>query len=65
MTAEHELDSPRRVDAASGLVVRIDDLDAHFEQAVAAGARIESEPRDMNSGFRQKRGSRVWLKRGR
>ncbi|MBW3629224.1 MAG: isoaspartyl peptidase/L-asparaginase, partial [Gemmatimonadetes bacterium] len=45
MTAEHELDSPRRVDAASGLVVRIDDLDAHFEQAVAAGARIESEPR--------------------
>ena len=53
VTVEHELDSPRRVNAASGLVVRIDDIDAHYEQAVAAGARIESEPRDMPYGQRE------------
>lgn len=52
-TTEHELDSPVRAEASSGLVVRIDDVDSHCAQALAAGARIDSEPRDMPYGQRE------------
>src|SRR5262245_54717603 len=44
VTAEHHLDSPVAVDMAnSGLVVQVDDVDAHFKHARDAGARIDSE----------------------
>jgi len=43
--AEHQLDSPRATDVAnSGLFVYVDDVDAHYEQARTAGARIDSQP---------------------
>jgi uncharacterized glyoxalase superfamily protein PhnB len=54
VTAEHQLDSPLAVDVAnSGLVVHVDDVDAHYERARAAGARIDSEPVDQPYGQRE------------
>jgi uncharacterized glyoxalase superfamily protein PhnB len=54
VTAEHHLDSPLAVDVAnSGLVVHVDDVDAHYERARAAGARIDSEPVDQPYGQRE------------
>jgi MerR family transcriptional regulator, thiopeptide resistance regulator len=54
VTAEHELDSPRAADVAnSGLVVQVDDLDAHYERARLAGARIDSAPVDQPYGQRE------------
>ncbi len=54
MTAEHELKSPRAGGmSSSGLVVHVDDVDAHCERARAAGAHIESEPTDMPYGQRE------------
>ncbi len=53
-TAEHHLDSPLGGDVAnSGLVVHVDDVDAHYRRALAAGARIESEPVDQPYGQRE------------
>jgi MerR family transcriptional regulator, thiopeptide resistance regulator len=54
VTAEHQLASPLAVDVAnSGLVVHIDDVDAHYERARAAGARIDSKPVDQPYGQRE------------
>jgi uncharacterized glyoxalase superfamily protein PhnB len=54
VTAEHHLDSPLAVDVAnSGLVVYVDDVDAHCRQARSAGARIDSEPVDQPYGQRE------------
>jgi MerR family transcriptional regulator, thiopeptide resistance regulator len=54
VTAEHHLDSPAAVDMAnSGLVVQVDDVDAHYQHARAAGARIDSEPVDQPYGQRE------------
>jgi len=54
VTAEHNLVSPRSLPAASGgLVVHVDDVDAHFERARARRAHIESEPKDMPYGQRE------------
>lgn len=54
VTAEHHLDSPLEVDVAnSGLVVHVDDVDAHYARARAAGARIDSEPVDQPYGQRE------------
>ena len=51
---ERGLVSPRSQDAASGgLAVRVDDVDAHFEHARAAGARIDSPPVDQPYGRRE------------
>ena len=47
VTAEHELASARAVDMPGGLVVYVDDVDAHFEHARAAGARIDGAPADQ------------------
>jgi uncharacterized glyoxalase superfamily protein PhnB len=45
--------SPRRLPALhSGIYVSVDDVDAHFRRARAAGARIESEPEDQAWGDR-------------
>jgi len=52
--AEAQLDSPRSSDVAnSGLVVYVDDVDAHCKQARAAGARIDSDPVDQPYGQRE------------
>ena len=54
VTAEHQLDSPRATDVAnSGLFVYVDDVDAHYEQARTAGARIDSQPVDQPYGQRE------------
>jgi uncharacterized glyoxalase superfamily protein PhnB len=50
----HEMASPRTLDgSSSGLVIRVADVDAHFEHARAAGARIDSEPKDQEYGQRE------------
>jgi uncharacterized glyoxalase superfamily protein PhnB len=54
VSAEHEMASPRTLDASSaGIVVRVADVDTHFEHARAAGARIDSEPTDQEYGQRE------------
>jgi uncharacterized glyoxalase superfamily protein PhnB len=54
VATEHHLDSPAAVDVAnSGLVVRVDDVDAHYQRARSAGARIDSEPVDQPYGQRE------------
>jgi uncharacterized glyoxalase superfamily protein PhnB len=53
-TTEHQLDSPQASDVAhSGLFVYVDDVDAHYERARAAGARIDSQPVDQPYGQRE------------
>jgi MerR family transcriptional regulator, thiopeptide resistance regulator len=52
--AEHGLDSPVAADPAnSGLFIYVDDVDAHYERARAAGARIDSPPVDQPYGQRE------------
>ena len=53
VTDEHRLASPLTGAAGSGLVVFVDDVDAHHERAKAAGAAIESAPQDMPYGQRE------------
>jgi len=51
VTAEHRLNSPLASDVAnSGLFVYVDDVDAHYERARAAGALIDSQPVDQPYG---------------
>ena len=51
---EHGLDTPQSIGrAAGGMVVHVDDVDAHCERARAAGADITSEPRDQDYGQRE------------
>ena len=52
--AEHQLESPQALDIANtGLFVYVDDVDAHYEQARMAGARIDSPPVDQPYGQRE------------
>jgi MerR family transcriptional regulator, thiopeptide resistance regulator len=52
--AEHGLASPHVVDVShSGLVVHVDDVDAHYERARAAGASVDAKPADMPYGQRE------------
>ena len=54
VSAEHDLDSPVVADIAnSGLVVYVDNVDAHYQRARSAGARIDSEPVDQPYGQRE------------
>jgi uncharacterized glyoxalase superfamily protein PhnB len=49
-----ELASPRTSPQASGgIVAHVDDVDAHFAHARAAGAMIDSEPIDQEYGQRE------------
>jgi uncharacterized glyoxalase superfamily protein PhnB len=49
-----EYRSPKSADHRSGLVhVYVDDVDAHFERAKAAGAEIIMEPADQEYGDRR------------
>ena len=54
VTAEHRLESPLTHDVANaGLFVYVDDVDAHFDRARAAGAVIDSPPVDQPYGQRE------------
>ena len=54
VTSEHQLESPVAIDVAnSGLMVQVDDVDAHYERARAAGARIDGVPVDQPYGQRE------------
>ena len=51
---EMKLASPRSLAAdSSGLVVLVDDVDAHYARAKAHGARVEGEPKDQPYGQRE------------
>lgn len=53
-TLEHELISASSQSAASGgLVINVEDVDAHFDHARAAGARIDNPPVDQPYGRRE------------
>ena len=53
VVAEQRLNTPRAVESVSGLVVFVDDVDAHYARAVAAGASVDGEPRDQPYGERE------------
>ena len=54
VTDEHGLISAGSQDAVSGgLVVNVDDVDAHYERARSAGASIENSPVDQLYGRRE------------
>ena len=54
VTAEHHLASPQVTDVAnSGLFLYVDDVDAHYEHARSAGARIDGPPIDQPYGQRE------------
>ena len=67
VSGEHEMASPRTLAAQSGgLVVHVDDVDAHYKRARDAGARIDSEPTDQEYGQREygvrdREGHRWWF----
>jgi uncharacterized glyoxalase superfamily protein PhnB len=44
---------PRRGEVSHTIIVRVEDLDAHYRQARAAGARILRPPEDFPFGERQ------------
>jgi MerR family transcriptional regulator, thiopeptide resistance regulator len=51
---EYKLAAPSSLPAASsGLFVYVTDVDAHCEQARARGAKLDSEPKDMDYGQRE------------
>jgi MerR family transcriptional regulator, thiopeptide resistance regulator len=52
--SEHGLASPRTVGASTGgVVVLVDDVDAHHRHAAAHGATIDYEPVDQPYGYRE------------
>ena len=54
VTDEHALTSPAVAGHATGhLVIQVSDVDAHDHRTQAAGAAIESEPRDEDYGQRE------------
>lgn len=54
VAADLKLVSPRSLSAASsGLVIYVEDLDAHFAHARSRGAQSESEPKNMPYGQRE------------
>jgi MerR family transcriptional regulator, thiopeptide resistance regulator len=68
VTDEHELGSPKTPGVqGAGLVVYVDDVDAHFKRARAAvGAKIDGEPTDQpygqrEYGVRDPEGHRWWF----
>jgi uncharacterized glyoxalase superfamily protein PhnB len=54
VSAEHRMGSPRASAAShGGFVVRVPDVDAHFERVRDAGAQIDSDPTDQEYGQRE------------
>jgi len=66
-TADHGLASPQSHHAAfGGLAVLVNDVDAHYERARAAGAVIDHAPQDQPYGRREygvgdREGHRWWF----
>src|SRR5437763_8267629 len=53
VTEEHQMASARASEmAGAGLVVFVDDVDAHFARSRAAGAQVDNEPQDRPYGQR-------------
>lgn len=67
VSAEHQVDSPRGKNTASaGLVVHVDDVDAHFNHACIHGAHVDGPPEDRpygqrDYGVRDIEGHRWWF----
>lgn len=67
VSPEHDLDSPLRLPpSGGGLSVQISDVDTHFAESKAAGARLDSEPTDQPYGLREygardPEGHRFWF----
>lgn len=54
VTQEHGLASPRSLGASTGgLVIYVDDVDAHHEYALEHGATVDRPPADMPYGHRE------------
>jgi uncharacterized glyoxalase superfamily protein PhnB len=54
VTAEHCLATPKSLPAnSSGLVIQVDDVDAHYEYARTHGADVEKPPEDRPYGQRE------------
>jgi uncharacterized glyoxalase superfamily protein PhnB len=54
VTAEHCLASPKLLPASnSGLVIFVDDVDAHYERARKHGVDVEQPPQDQPYGQRE------------
>jgi uncharacterized glyoxalase superfamily protein PhnB len=45
--------NPSRVGATSHVYVLVDDVDAHYERAVAVGAQVLERPTDLSYGHRR------------
>ena len=54
-TAEQAAESQRNIPAEHGVYVYVEDVDAHFRQAEAAGAEIVFPPEDTEWGTRRYR----------
>jgi uncharacterized glyoxalase superfamily protein PhnB len=52
VTAEHGMASARTA-ASSGIVVMVDDVDAHYKRALANGAKVDGPPEDRPYGQRE------------
>jgi uncharacterized glyoxalase superfamily protein PhnB len=52
-SAGAEYQPPRSNDVSHGVLVHVEDVNAHFERVRASGARIVQEPADMPFGERQ------------
>lgn len=67
VSAEHQVDSPRgKSTASSGLVVHVDDVDAHYRHVCSQGARVDGPPEDRpygqrDYGVRDIEGHRWWF----
>ncbi len=54
ISLQYRMDTPHGKPANhGGFVVRVPDVDAHFKRVRAAGATIESEPKDQDYGQRE------------
>ncbi|MGO9976902.1 MAG: VOC family protein [Solirubrobacteraceae bacterium] len=54
VTTEHQMVSPpSQAGASGGLAIVVDDVDAHYSRALAAGAQIDRPPVDQPYGRRE------------
>jgi len=54
VSEEHQMTSPRgSIQSHGGLEVIVDDVDTHYAQSKAAGARIDRAPTDQPYGLRE------------
>jgi uncharacterized glyoxalase superfamily protein PhnB len=54
VSPDHRMDTPRGKPATyGGFVVHVPDVDEHFERVRAAGAKIDSVPKDQEYGQRE------------